>query len=309
MKSFNITEKFEISIFFKEYGYVIIDDVLSKEDCVKTEKEIFRIYNVDKNKPSTYDNIKNATLSSNSIFSPQMLNNRQNKKIYDIFSMLLKETNLSVCHDTCYFLRPTKNIKFENNKILTIDKWRTPRKIILDNDPLHNTKIDNLNYMNNNNFLYETYNLNSDDCELLGIINITSNKPTDGGWSYIPNFDYNQLKNNINIENNSSKLFKFRNFSLRKTKKNSKHHKYILSDDLLDQLIKPHIKQGSIVIWDQRIPYCIEPNNSNNYWIGQRISYKKKINDNQRSNIIKNKINKDIRKEIKITDLGKKLFF
>merc|ERR1712127_555879 len=114
--------------------------MVSVSNCDKTEKEITDLMKFDKNKPITYEKWssfgkeKDGLVSRKPLFTPYILNNRQNDKIFNIFSRLLASTNLQVTYESCYFLRPTKNIKFEDNSIRSIDGWKTKKTIKLDMD-------------------------------------------------------------------------------------------------------------------------------------------------------------------------------
>ena len=309
-KSFNIDETKEINEFFKKYGFVIIKNMVSVSNCDKTEKEITDLMKFDKNKPITYEKWssfgkeKDGLVSRKPLFTPYILNNRQNDKIFNIFSRLLASTNLQVTYESCYFLRPTKNIKFEDNSIRSIDGWKTKKTIKLDMDinkcyneanEMINT-LKNMNYTNLTNFINETciFSFKATPLNIQGLINLSSNKNNDGGFSCVPGFHkyfihwHKHVCKNLSIQNNSYIS-------------NIKPHtdiykKYIFDDNdpIKDKLVKINMRIGSLLIWDNRIPYCIEPNNSNKFWLAQQIKYSKKynfVNNSRKHTIEKNLLN------------------
>src|SRR5665647_814242 len=96
-KTFDITEEKEIQTFFKENGYVAIRDVLTDEECKATLDEMgsqMKELNpkFDIHDASTHDEmpvINNFGLSTKrAVFSKQLLENRQNPKIYRAFQLL-----------------------------------------------------------------------------------------------------------------------------------------------------------------------------------------------------------------------------
>jgi hypothetical protein len=116
--SFSLDEKQEIKEYFETHGYVAIRDVFSKEECEQTFSEIgeemkkkspnigFDIHNV-----KTYDNVPRLNnygmFTSVALFTPQMLRNRENPRMYEVFSLLYGEENLIINHDSCCLYRPT----------------------------------------------------------------------------------------------------------------------------------------------------------------------------------------------------------
>lgn len=309
--SFDIDDKSNINKFFHEHGFVIIKNVLSLEDCSKTERDILNIMKYDINKKSTLKRWSSigkeseGLVSRKPIFTKQIISNQRNKKVNTIFSRLLNSNDLETSYDSCYFLRPTKFIKFENNVIKIMDEWKTKKNIYLDLDvnkcynKLDNLleTLKNLNYLNSMNFINESYvfSLNVTPLNIEGIINITNNKDLDGGFSCLPGFhkyfnNWHKYCVDNNLFNKNKNKYIINNYS--SIDKNM-YKKYIFNTDdpIKNKLIKINMRAGSLCIWDQRLPYSIEPNNSNNYWIGQKIRYYQKYNLINNSRSVSEKIN------------------
>lgn len=316
-KAFSINQLLEIKLFFKEYGFVIVKDVLSIDECLQTENELMKLLNMDINKSHTLDKWpyigkeNEGLISRKPIFSPNILNNRQNKNIYLLFSELLKEKDLTASHDTVYFIRPTKLVKVNNTIIKNNDKWKIKEYLRLDCDPTKDTniikdknetninEINNLNYSNDYNFIYENL-INNDKININGLINIKTSREYDGGFVCVPKF-HKYYNNWLNIN---------KNFFVKNIGNINRKHCYIFNKDdkINDLAVKINVPIGSIILWDSRIPYKIENNKSKNYWIGQKIRLRKKINNSSRKTFVKNQIKQYI-KFFNLNEIGKKVFF
>lgn len=272
-KSFNIEDKTNLLLFYKEYGFVIIDNILTDIECKNTELDIFKYLNITDTKSFSNHNEDNI-VSRKPLFTPNIVNNRQNINIYNIYSMLLNYKDLYVSHDLCYFLKPTKFINI-NNKIVDVDNWKTSKNTYIDINLFNDSSILNkLNYTNTKNFIYENNIINLNDKNINGLISITNNMKHDGGFSCVPGFhkyfDYwlEHCKNN--------------NLLFQDELLNYSNYKFNHDDPINKKLVKINIKKGSLLLWDQRIPYSIEQNNSSNYWLAQKIKYTYKFKNKTR---------------------------
>lgn len=185
MRSFKVKDTTEIKLFFREYGYVVVDNVITNSECYKTCDEIWDISGMKKNRPSTYYNWskygkeKQGIPSRKPIFTPNVMNNRQNENVYKVFSMLLDNEDLLSSHDTCYMTRPTKNVKFENNVIKSVKSWEIMEDDRLDmNEKKYMdgdiSKLKNTSYMNTSSFVTEISEFNrfKQKYHLSGLINL-----------------------------------------------------------------------------------------------------------------------------------------
>ena len=295
-KSFNIDDKTNILLFYKEYGFVIIDNIISDNECKKAESDIFKYLNITDTKSfanHTEDNI----VSRKPLFTPNIVNIRQNENIYKIFSMILNYKDLLVSHDLCYFLKPTKFVNI-NNKIINVDNWRTSKDIYIDIDlvNINNSEIilNKLNYTNTKNFVYENFIVDLNNKNINGLISINNNTEFDGGFSCVPGFhkyfEYWLEHNKNNFHNNN--LLNYNNY------------KFNNNDPINKKLVKINIKKGSLLIWDQRIPYSIEQNYSANHWLAQKIKYMYKFKNFSRKTTLMMYL-KSVCNDIKINNILK----
>lgn len=96
--SFSVNQEDEAKKFFNEYGFVVIRDILSHDECQQTLSEIFDILEKEtknkfnRNDMSTWnhwpENLieRYGSVSKPPIFTPQFMMNHQNLKIYKICS-------------------------------------------------------------------------------------------------------------------------------------------------------------------------------------------------------------------------------
>lgn len=148
LQSFSLNEEEEIKKFFTEYGFVIIRDVLSKEDCKLTIDEMWSIlegYDIKRDDIETWDNrnwrrtgiFSEGILGGDPFFTPQALKNRQNPNLHKAFSLVLGTDKLFVNHDRYGLFRPTKNVPTSQNSSTFVDHkdWKTQPNIHLDMNP------------------------------------------------------------------------------------------------------------------------------------------------------------------------------
>src|SRR4051812_39458925 len=96
--------------FFQQNGYVVIDNILSTNECQATLEEIGNELNKIDGRfiltdPSTYDYAPMNGIgiyTDQPIFSRQFLLNRSNPNVYRAFSLVSENPNLIVNHDSCY---------------------------------------------------------------------------------------------------------------------------------------------------------------------------------------------------------------
>jgi len=140
-KSFEISQEKEIKEFFQKYGIVVVKDVVDEEQIQRTIDEIwnsptilgfYKQKGLKRDDPSTYDIWPAKMLSDKGFMTniadlnlKQCWENRQNPKLYSLYSNLLDNKELFVVFDRYGFMRPTKNIQFGNGKVEDREKWRT----------------------------------------------------------------------------------------------------------------------------------------------------------------------------------------
>eukprot|EP01126_Amoeba_proteus_P017957 TRINITY_DN188_c0_g1_i9.p1 TRINITY_DN188_c0_g1~~TRINITY_DN188_c0_g1_i9.p1 ORF type:complete len:253 (-),score=38.55 TRINITY_DN188_c0_g1_i9:679-1437(-) len=139
VQSFTISQTAEYQQFFRTFGFVVIDKVLTPE-CV--DGTIDEIWNHIESTPTFFDGVKvdrNDTSTWEDCFFPGFKKvgivgdgpclgkytwaNRQNSNIYEAFSVLYGERKLWVSVDRWGFMRPTRNVpigKLKNPKTIRI---------------------------------------------------------------------------------------------------------------------------------------------------------------------------------------------
>eukprot|EP01127_Copromyxa_protea_P005205 TRINITY_DN150_c1_g1_i3.p1 TRINITY_DN150_c1_g1~~TRINITY_DN150_c1_g1_i3.p1 ORF type:complete len:344 (-),score=46.68 TRINITY_DN150_c1_g1_i3:72-1103(-) len=125
VKSFSISEATEFKQFYEDFGFVIINNVVTSQEVEDTVDEIWTFLEakewtttgckVDRNDSSTWSKDyfpANAVgiLGSGPAFGPCTWRNRQNPNIYKIFSTIYGTPKLWVSLDRWGLMRPTKNV-------------------------------------------------------------------------------------------------------------------------------------------------------------------------------------------------------
>ncbi|KYQ91451.1 putative phytanoyl-CoA dioxygenase [Tieghemostelium lacteum] len=131
LPSFTVEQETEYHQFFKTFGFVIIRDVLSKDECQNTIDDIwnyiesckwYELY--DKLKESDKTTKRNdpkswglwpqlheeGILGYQPVFTETALRNRSNLIIHKVYSTLLNCDQLYINHDRYGFFRPTKDV-------------------------------------------------------------------------------------------------------------------------------------------------------------------------------------------------------
>ncbi|AYV85468.1 MAG: phytanoyl-CoA dioxygenase family protein [Satyrvirus sp.] len=241
--------------FFDEYGFIVVRDVLTREECQMTIDEMFSYIEknyegFDRNNLNTWEKWPDSSYgmpSKKPQFTPQILKNRQNPNIYNVYSSLLGTPNVLVNHDRWAIYRPTK---------LVGDKYKTKENIHLDicpmrfaeNDPSIWPKVDNLAYNDVSDFMMENNHVTISDRgrQLQSILNLVDNEENDGGLIIVPGFhkQFSQWLRTIN-------------------KLTSDECKYSINNNSIKQnAIRITCRAGSLVIWDQRCIHGSKPNHS-----------------------------------------------
>ena len=203
---FDINQKQDISSHMKKYGYVVIQNVLSQEECNKTTEETnqlikqfdsrFEIFD-----PNTYDYMKTANnygiFTKLPLFTSQLLRNRQKPTIIESFrSSYEMIPPLIINHDRVAFYRPT----LFPGKIVYKTPYTFPN-LHLDMDPqiylehhyIHGKMFQRLNYKDTlRDFISENNYLISQHQPIYqGLVSIWNNNYKDGGLHLVPGFHNN----------------------------------------------------------------------------------------------------------------------
>lgn len=293
IKSFFLDQEKEWMEFFDEYGFVVIRDVLSKEEVDATVNEIWNIIEFkdgkrakelemikkvcnledkpvilpDKNDPRTWTIKDNGwpvmanvgLLGADTSFDKQALLNRFNPNIYKVFSKIYKTDKLWCSFDRYGFIRPTKNIDMGGKKIDKLE-WKTTEKWLhLDMNPYKvgsnecNFDPKRLNFISENNDNY------TDSIKLQGILSLVDAKEETGGFLCIPGFHKYLLKWADDRKNELSRVPDF--FNIPK------------DDEIQNYTQKIPVRAGSLIIWNSMLPHCNFPNDSDQPRICQYLKH------------------------------------
>lgn len=255
----------EISNFFKKYGVVVVKDILTEEECTKTEDEIWEFISrhtndsVQRNVPESWENwpaLKQlGILGHMFILSKQCCENRQNPKLAKAFQIVLESEDVFVNVGRASAMRPTKDILI-NGKLEDKPEWKTL------SDWLHWD-------MNPWTGLTTTFSFRSKDFfknrgydmpKVQGILSCVDCGPKDGGFHCVPGFQ-NHIRGWANA---NLRFFNDQDFDVAGSIQVPK------SDPIWNDIQTVPVRKGSLVIWSSCLPHGTFPNDSNH---GRMIQY------------------------------------
>jgi len=295
VQSFLADEEKELLDFFHKYGFVVVRNIISADQCEKTEDDLWRSdemlgsRKVDRNEPSTWENgtwpsemnlAEGGFLTHLTDMSLQTgWDNRQHPNLYKIFSLVFNNPNLWVRFDRYGMMRPTKGIKMKNGNIVDKPEWKTK-----------------------SNWLHWDQNpwQEPDFVRVQGLLALTNAIKTSGGFHCVPGFAPN-----------------FKKWSIDNVDKRSKGSLInVPANDVIRTQIQPiTLRKGSLLIWDSRTPHGNFPNDDSHFRVVQYITFfpaqesdKKLVED--RLDAFYMRTNDDPSKDWqppKLTELGEKI--
>jgi len=152
MKSFETTQFEEIKSALSKYGFVVVRNILTPEQCSKTIDEFFFDLNrraeytqkeiISPDDPKTWETCnfptKSKFLVETPAFTPNAFKNRCNTLIYDIYCHLFQRKDLWCNIDNWGLFRGTKDLLFKDgDKEVIMDRpdWRHNLKLHWDYNP------------------------------------------------------------------------------------------------------------------------------------------------------------------------------
>ncbi|GAM20633.1 hypothetical protein SAMD00019534_038080 [Acytostelium subglobosum LB1] len=259
--------------FFNRFGFVVVRDVLTGDDCDRTVSEIFDIIEsksprFKRNDRSTWDHfpteesiMQYGSPSRPPIFTRQFLMNRQNPRVYRVFAELLKNPDLMVNNDRCCFFRPTVNTP---GVALGKPEWSTKSNVHLDMNPFNwmgdgsmcRQELDRLRYDRLGEFIQENNQPSQHDGrQLQAVLNLLENHEEDGGYVVVPGF----MNHFVDY------------FNTKKPEYSQPSWNWQTKDPLFKFAKRISMRKGSMVIWDQRMPHGSFNNTSSNPRMAQFI--------------------------------------
>lgn len=273
--SFTVEQIPDIKNFFDKNGFVVVDNVLTDAECDATVEEFNQICQklapeFDINDRSTYDKYPSCNnyglVSSDPIFTEQIVRNRVNVNILGLFSNLydVPVGNLLCNHDRFTFYRPTRQI---NGVGADRPDWKTSYTypgLHLDHNPNGfyydieeiDAGLSSLDYSQPKDFIRE----NNRRHEKMGtttqaIINLWDNKHEDGG--HLNSAGFHKFHRSWVDERMKEDPFDPETRQYEFSKKWKSDMKYLTPERIT-------CRKGSIIVWDARMSHGTYPNNSAN---------------------------------------------
>ncbi|CAF0728421.1 unnamed protein product [Adineta steineri] len=305
-KSFSIEEIADLSDFFEKYGFVVVRNMIDSEaqidDTIDEIWSLLRVLNpkIDKNDSSTWDNkywpiymgLKDGGFISHmaDVATKMCWENRQNPNVVKLFQTLLKQNDLWVKFDRYGMMRPTKGITFKNNN--------DDGSVVIEDRPDWRSKPNWLHW-DQNPWKYPDF------MGVQGLLALSDTNPNTGGFHCVPGFTHH-----------------FKQWSI----DNEKEHRSrgglinVPEDDPIRNEVKQiHVRKGSFVVWDSRLPHGNFPNQNDQFRIVQYIAFEPAKEDDK--NEVTNRIDVvDMRRssptadeqlagfpEPELTELGEKI--
>eukprot|EP00117_Sycon_ciliatum_P035389 scpid72172/ scgid26841/ len=346
-KCFTSDQTTELSEFFREYGFVVIRDVLTEDECRASIDELWTFLEsrgyklrewdgptehekqmdeerpparIRRDDPSTWDNDwppmgHAGILGYLPVFRKQVLQNRQNPKIYSAFATLMQRQDLLVNQGRLGMFRPTR-VKDEPDTIN--QKWKTAYSLHWDLNPWRYSLDDaifqrdakkhqkesqqQLTYEEPCDFIKENSEIGSEkdgSINVQGLINFADNQVEDGGFQIVVGCHHHMAKWADSCKESMGVRMRHRTLV-----------KVDCDDPLYGQPQRVAMRAGSMVIWDQRMAHGSAPNDSCNPRMCQFIkvlpAYSGTSQARNRARVVQQKVAEA--KGFEATDLGNRLF-
>lgn len=265
-------EHAQVQEFLDKYGFVVIREVLTSEECDASLDEFFNgIAGRDsvrhpptlvKDDPDTWGPYYDAhrfshlgIIGMSADFSPAQLRNRTNRKVYDGYRTVLGQDDLIVDHDRIGVMRPTRNVCYKDGTIKEdVPEWRTmDRWLHLDANPLNN-KASIAGFRDDGSKI-------DFDTTLIpqGLVTLTDARVKDGGFHCVPG---------------SHKVIQafLRSHA---SQHHISHNNFNVDPDddsaLMDRIQQIPIRRGCLLVWTSLLLHGNHPNQSNNWRAVQYI--------------------------------------
>ena len=273
MKSFALQEHEEYKAFFETYGFVVIDNILSPNECAISCQEIWSFLqhhddNIDQENPSTWSEThwpKNicrnggfmgkfpywkrmANLNETFVSKqPQAWKNRENRDVYSVFAKLLCP-KLWTSIDRYGVMRPKTTSELEEK-----EDWSTKSEWLhWDLSPFHygtsaagfapKKKIDRKG-------LEENYG----GLRVQGLITLTDCPVENGGFHCVPGFQHQFFQWREENINGYGALPGIQRRNFIEVPEN---------DELRQHICQVPMRKGALLIWNSMLPHGNFPNQS-----------------------------------------------
>ncbi|CAF3489343.1 unnamed protein product [Rotaria socialis] len=204
LSSYNCPEASKARAFFQEYGFVVIANVYTPEQCNDTISDIWNVIEsfVEtsvRNKEELWNQqlwirtgiVSEGIIGDASLWTRQILLNRQTPALHTAFASVLGTENLLVNQDRYGMFRPAKkhperstmtNLHLDMNPWLYIDEEDNSKQLEV---------LGELNYDSDDDWITEN---NEPGCakvgelHVQGLVNLADNLEEDGGFWLVPGF-------------------------------------------------------------------------------------------------------------------------
>jgi thiol-disulfide isomerase/thioredoxin len=286
--------------FFHEWGFVVYHDVLSPSDCTATISEIWDQIEtthptVSRTDIQSYDDLpvqRYGLPDEQAIFSPQIVRNRQNRKVYEAIDSV---TPRWVGHEDAPAVPPTTtagvaSTATANSLVMSADRWclyppslgHPSRQT---NNPGAHIDVCPWSYLPRpdrrfdsdsdlNSFTYERglFDFRAEiNCipgeagpNHQGVLNLLDNAAEDGGTAVVPQF-------HSRFEGWSRALGRFEDNRVGQRRRGNAYVFANPLDPIHGLMRRVTMLKGSLLLWDQRTVHGAVPNRSGNFRIAQFI--------------------------------------
>ena len=333
--------------FFDRYGFVVYRDALSAAECAATRDEIFaeleRVYETfDRNDHATYGSLPVETYGlapDPAVFTPRCVANRQHENVARCLARVLRiaETDLLVSHDRWCVYRPTRDVpgvgdrpdwKTRANLHLDLNPWTYGEKN--ETDAFEDTTKDEdaspsvaetLSFETLRDFSRETNCVEArtgPHCQ--GVLMVAENRVEDGGLRVVPGFHncfHRWVRDGLGDD---PSRFADAHDDWRRSRlvvRAGGAGSFKFGDDdaeIQRRAFRVAAREGSYVVWDQRLVHGTAPNDSSRPRMAQFVKgfRKSKVSAGRlarRSERVRLEIKRaGAETEAVVSELGRKLF-
>jgi hypothetical protein len=339
-QSFTVDQPSEYMSFFNTYGFVVIRNILSSDQCTNSINEIwqfiesrnwrpFQSQTVSRHNPETWRDtifpvssdllgILGGEEGETSIYEgPMAWKTRQNENLYKVFSTIYQQKNLWVSVDRIGLMRPTVNVPLGNLPVQNcrISVENTPPGLPRQDFPEWKTRSLWLHW-DLNPWIWTHSHLGL-DYEFNGFITENNGSRNSGGTIKLQGI-VNLIDSRVGdggfccVPGFHKELSKWTEMTKesRCAEKNNKNYTFVnvpKVDKMSESVFKVSARAGSLIVWSSELPHCNYPNDSSRF----RMNYYIKMFPAQEG-----AKGTDIRKEMinfyldgkEVSALGRKLF-
>ena len=191
-----------------------------------------------------------STPRQRSVFSPAIVANRCNARVFGAFGLVYGHSDVVSNHDRWLVFRPTAqdaSWKTRRGVHLDMNPWKWSSDATFDADSM-------IRLVEENNIGSRSLGLR---CQ--GVLNLCDNLDADGGLQIVPGFHrhFDEWAKSLGpVADTSSRSFEFD-----------------VTQSIAKQAQRVTMRAGSIVIWDQRCAHGSRPNASGRVRMAQFLSY------------------------------------